>query len=118
MNEDRLVCTYHRTENTWVKQPYFECYTCNIKGETVICAICASVCHSGHDLSPMREGFVYCDCPSHGVCGIIPPINAHIELDFNSSSNGLNISQDKLSIECSKSNSIRTSQVYLLLIYN
>lgn len=53
---------------------------------------------------------VYCDCPSHNACTIMPPINPFKSLDYSCSSKNLKFSEDNFSIDCPKGNCIRTAQ--------
>jgi len=47
---------------SYLRQVYFRCYTCHLDENQGCCEICASICHSGHDLSQRIVGEFYCDC--------------------------------------------------------
>jgi len=56
------VCTYVRTGRDYAMQPWYCCYTCGLTFSEGCCAICARICHAGHDVSFARVSNFFCDC--------------------------------------------------------
>lgn len=62
-------CTIKYTKESFVKQVWYECYTCNLTGDKGCCASCVNTCHRGHDLKKsINYSEFICDCPSTGEC--------------------------------------------------
>ncbi|KAJ4461416.1 putative mitogen-activated protein kinase kinase kinase 11 [Paratrimastix pyriformis] len=55
-------CTFADTGVSFVKQMVFRCRTCGLLGSRGCCALCARVCHRGHDLFEAGVMEFYCDC--------------------------------------------------------
>lgn len=56
------LCTFSSTGSQFVEQHWYFCFTCGLKGSEGVCAVCALVCHAGHDLSYSRHSRFFCDC--------------------------------------------------------
>ena len=83
------VCSYTKTSNTFSEQHWYHCWTCGLTLQEGCCAVCAKVCHKGHDITYSRFSRFFCDCgagkhPGHScqalhprdpnaVCGGCPP---------------------------------------------
>jgi hypothetical protein len=66
---DDDVCTFRFTGSKQVTQDWYHCNTCNMKGSTGTCAVCAAVCHKGHDVvlhTHLPKNGFYCDCGGGG----------------------------------------------------
>jgi hypothetical protein len=59
-----LICTFAKTEPTFIDQPVWMCRTCGLVNEKGCCAACAHICHRGHDVyfNPSIRDIFYCDC--------------------------------------------------------
>lgn len=55
-------CTNLYTKSNFHFQHSYSCKTCNQKHGDGVCAICARICHSGHDLVDCGINVFYCDC--------------------------------------------------------
>eukprot|EP01125_Pyxidicula_operculata_P016692 TRINITY_DN5775_c0_g1_i1.p1 TRINITY_DN5775_c0_g1~~TRINITY_DN5775_c0_g1_i1.p1 ORF type:complete len:470 (+),score=21.03 TRINITY_DN5775_c0_g1_i1:1-1410(+) len=68
INADDL-CTFFHTGKTLVKQPKFNCETCDLAGNRGCCAVCVVNCHRGHTvtLDSYSTDF-YCDCAARVDC--------------------------------------------------
>ena len=63
------VCTYSVTKgDSFIKQQWFHCKTCQLEGELGMCAACAINCHKGHEIYSKNEEAAYCDCGASGKC--------------------------------------------------
>lgn len=56
------VCSYAKTSNTFAEQHWYHCWTCNLAFQEGCCAVCARICHEGHDLTYSRYSRFFCDC--------------------------------------------------------
>ena len=63
------LCTYTESENTFVEQHWYYCYTCNLTFSEGICTPCAKICHKDHDVSYSRKSRFFCDCGAGAVRG-------------------------------------------------
>lgn len=74
------LCTFSSTGSQFVEQHWYFCYTCDLTGTEGVCAICAQVCHAGHDLSYSRHSRFFCDCgektSKNGPSGLLAPPTA------------------------------------------
>ncbi|PAV85643.1 hypothetical protein WR25_08252 isoform B [Diploscapter pachys] len=61
------LCTYSTTQEEFVNQHWYNCYTCNMVDTVGVCTVCAVNCHRGHDLSYSKRGSFFCDC-GHAKC--------------------------------------------------
>ena len=70
-------CTAISTQQEYTKQNFFICYDCfnvpmyqrRTHGKIpVICVACKEKCHQHHTVSPMKNGFAYCDCGTKSCC--------------------------------------------------
>ncbi|QKF93509.1 serpin family protein [Fadolivirus algeromassiliense] len=61
-------CTYAITGNTHQNQAWRHCYTCFEDLNEGVCLNCASLCHDGHNLSPVKTGLFFCDCGANRLC--------------------------------------------------
>lgn len=66
----KLVCTFAYSNNDYVAQYWFNCFTCSPNATNMgLCLICATTCHAGHQLGN-RQGEIgranhssfFCDC--------------------------------------------------------
>lgn len=63
------ICTFKATGATGTKQLWYQCFTCQLVKNQVVCEVCARKCHKNHEISPLR-GITsphYCECGSTGV---------------------------------------------------
>ena len=56
------VCSYTKTSNTFSEQHWYHCWTCGLTFQEGCCAVCAKVCHRGHDITYSRYSRFFCDC--------------------------------------------------------
>jgi len=56
------VCSYTKTSNTFSEQHWYHCWTCGLTLQEGCCAVCAKVCHRGHDITYSRYSRFFCDC--------------------------------------------------------
>lgn len=65
-------CSFSVTGETFIKEKYYRCYTCNLTPENHmgICESCAKICHKGHNISLVDDDYIfsYCDCPGKCKC--------------------------------------------------
>ncbi|CAD6199759.1 unnamed protein product [Caenorhabditis auriculariae] len=66
-NSKNFLCTYTSTEQEFINQHWYNCYTCSMVDTMGVCSVCAVNCHRGHDLSYSKEGSFFCDCGA-GKC--------------------------------------------------
>ncbi|KAH3756321.1 calpain-15 [Pelomyxa schiedti] len=60
------ACTFSATgDKTFLLQPWYDCYTCNLRTGYGVCAVCAETCHHNHHLSLPKFSHFFCDC-GHG----------------------------------------------------
>ena len=62
------ICTFTFTKKDYVNQPWYHCETCNLTGNLGCCAICAAVCHKGHNIKFYKMNSFYCDCGTKEIC--------------------------------------------------
>ena len=55
-------CTYNRTHNHYVRQPFYDCVTCGLVNGLGCCEACAKICHRGHQLVYRGVLESFCDC--------------------------------------------------------
>ena len=60
--DEALLCTYTKTAETFSEQHWYHCWTCGLAFQEGVCAVCAKVCHRGHDLTYSRFSKFFCDC--------------------------------------------------------
>jgi len=62
------ICTYAITAKGYAPQLMFNCVTCNLVEHFGMCFVCATTCHSGHNVSrgTFSQGF-FCDCGHQAV---------------------------------------------------
>ena len=58
----KKLCTYTITEDTYMDQHWYYCFTCNLVFSDGVCTICAKVCHKGHEVTYARKSRFFCDC--------------------------------------------------------
>eukprot|EP01090_Pellita_catalonica_P016339 TRINITY_DN4641_c0_g1_i2.p1 TRINITY_DN4641_c0_g1~~TRINITY_DN4641_c0_g1_i2.p1 ORF type:complete len:373 (-),score=34.41 TRINITY_DN4641_c0_g1_i2:199-1317(-) len=69
------VCTFVKTGPDFQAQYWWNCATCDWPNGSGVCAVCKDICHKGHKLTTMQQGFLfqgspanfcrfYCDCGS------------------------------------------------------
>lgn len=65
-----LTCNFctNSSNNEPVEQPVYQCYTCKLPDDHVVCEACANRCHNGHHLSKAQYGLSSCDCNSDKQC--------------------------------------------------
>lgn len=73
---DQSTCTYTSTGSQFVEQHWYFCYTCGLTGSEGVCAVCARVCHAGHDVSYSRLSRFFCDCGASSAKVNVPPASA------------------------------------------
>lgn len=56
------ICSFCFTGKNYAQQIWYYCRTCYRNEQKGVCATCASVCHSGHDVRFGSESRFYCDC--------------------------------------------------------
>lgn len=61
-NLDNRLCTYAQTQKEFTNQHWYHCHTCRMVDSVGVCAICAKVCHAGHDVTYSKHGSFFCDC--------------------------------------------------------
>lgn len=54
-------CSY-AIERDFHEQHWYNCYTCGLTNDKGCCALCAIVCHQGHDVAYSRYSSFFCDC--------------------------------------------------------
>ena len=59
---DNRLCTFTQTQKEFMNQHWYHCHTCRMVDGVGVCAICAKVCHSGHDVTYSKHGSFFCDC--------------------------------------------------------
>lgn len=64
------LCTYTTTENNFMEQHWYYCYTCGLTFSEGVCSVCAKVCHKGHEVSYSRKSRFFCDCGAGAVRGL------------------------------------------------
>ena len=55
-------CTILHTGEDYIRQKWYECYTCGLMDHMGCCESCMNICHKGHNVSPAKEGTFFCDC--------------------------------------------------------
>lgn len=64
------VCTFTQTgDSNYADQPWYHCYTCGLVDHEGCCAVCARVCHAGHDVVFSRKSRFFCDCGAGAAKG-------------------------------------------------
>ena len=61
-NLDNRLCTFTQTQKEFMNQHWYHCHTCRMVEGVGVCAICAKVCHAGHDVTYSKHGSFFCDC--------------------------------------------------------
>lgn len=56
------MCTFASTQQRFVEQPWYGCYTCDMVTKRGVCHLCASACHAGHQLIYNTTSEFFCDC--------------------------------------------------------
>ena len=59
---DNRLCTFTQTQKEFMNQHWYHCHTCRMVDGVGVCAICAKVCHAGHDVTYSKHGSFFCDC--------------------------------------------------------
>ena len=62
-------CTLQETKNKFYIQHVYKCLTCKQGENEGVCAVCAKVCHSGHELEDRGINPFFCDCGSGSIKG-------------------------------------------------
>lgn len=63
-------CTYKKTGKNYALQFWRHCFTCFKDLEEGACLNCASICHAGHALGPIKKGNFFCDCGANNCRNI------------------------------------------------
>jgi hypothetical protein len=86
------VCSYTKTSNTFSEQHWYHCWTCGLTLQEGCCAVCAKVCHRGHDITYSRYSRFFCDCgagkQSGHTCQALNPRNPDSAANAAGSSHG------------------------------
>ena len=64
-------CTFRKTKDKRVKQVWYNCNTCNMIKDDVICNACVKICHSDHEVkyvSHNNSHFCACGANEDGSC--------------------------------------------------
>jgi len=56
------MCSFIETGEGFTEQHWYNCYTCGLLWDKGCCALCARVCHKGHDVGYSRKSSFFCDC--------------------------------------------------------
>lgn len=56
------ICSFIETGEGFTDQHWYNCYTCGLLWDKGCCALCARVCHKGHDVGYSRKSSFFCDC--------------------------------------------------------
>lgn len=56
------ICSFIETGEGFTEQHWYNCYTCGLLWDKGCCALCARVCHKGHDVGYSRKSSFFCDC--------------------------------------------------------
>lgn len=56
----KICCSYSTPKE--FDQLHYNCFTCDLIDDLGICESCASICHQGHNLSPVNYSQFFCDC--------------------------------------------------------
>ncbi|CAL8106128.1 unnamed protein product [Calicophoron daubneyi] len=59
---DDQVCSYTGSQQAYIGQPWYHCYSCTLESSEGACSVCAQICHAGHDLSYAKQSPFFCDC--------------------------------------------------------
>lgn len=60
-------CTLSQTKDNFFLQHNYRCLTCHQKTGEAVCAVCARICHAGHQLQDNGITPFYCDCGSNAI---------------------------------------------------
>lgn len=61
-------CTFAVTGTTHQEQYWRTCYDCFTDPNSGACLNCASICHEGHRMGPVKSGNFFCDCGDQRKC--------------------------------------------------
>lgn len=61
------VCTYTVTGESFKRQYFYRCYTCDLTGSFGCCKTCIDTCHKGHNISAGFLTNAFCDCGIKGT---------------------------------------------------
>lgn len=71
VEEELKPCTCSTSEQRFIRQHVFHCYTCDLAGNMGCCSSCALRCHKGHDVVYAGVYDFACDCSESGACQFV-----------------------------------------------
>jgi len=60
--DDSNQCTFKKFGKSYIYQPFYTCFTCNLTENLGFCEKCLNNCHKGHIIQYRGNLSAYCDC--------------------------------------------------------